>query len=206
MSERLIIRFEHNGRPVAAAFWRWGAYTRCAAAFADELIWSCENHVNITPRTGDDLACYRVIRVLRGLGGGFEDWDEERERAEMLERKFRKGNGNVYVFDSWAYSDMVCWTNQVTIDGFMDDADGIVRINLDKKTISFDSWQRWGREEYEKEMRSEKAMLLADFDPVAETTWEDFRERLLPILKDKNVLEKGYFRSNDRNRYYTAIE
>ena len=60
----------------------------------------------------------------------------ERERAEMLERKFRKGNGNVYVFDSWAYSDMVCWTNQVTIDGFMDDVDGIVRINLDKKRLA----------------------------------------------------------------------
>ena len=49
-------------------------------------------------------------------------------------------------------------------------------------------------------------MLLVDFDPVAEMTWKDFRERLLPILKDKSVLEKGYFRSNDRERYYTAIE
>ena len=206
MSERLIIRFEHNGRPVAAAFWRWGAYTRCAAAFADDLIWSCENHVRISSRSGDDLACYRVLRVLRGLGGGFEDWDEERDRAEMLERKFRKGNSNVYVFDSWAYSDMVCWTNQATIESFMDDANGTVRINLDKKTIMFDSWQRWGHEEFEEEMRSKKISLLADFDPIAEMTWDDFRARLLPLLKDKEVLEKGYFRSNDGGRYYTAIE
>ena len=37
MSEQLVVRFEHNGHPVAGAIASWGAYTSCAATLTEDL-------------------------------------------------------------------------------------------------------------------------------------------------------------------------
>ena len=83
MSEQLVVRFEHNGYPVAGAFASWGAYTCCAATLTEDLLWACEEYVKLSRRTGEDLACYRVLRMLRGLGCGFDDWDEEPTHVKL---------------------------------------------------------------------------------------------------------------------------
>jgi len=208
MSERLVVRFEHNGVPVAGAFGRWAAYTGAAATITDDLIWSCESHVKLSKRTSEDLACYRVTRMLLGLGCRFEDWDEERMRAEELERRFRKGTIYVYSFDQWLWVDMVCWTNRRTIEAFTSDADGTVVINLDQKTVKFDAWQCWGLEEFNEncEIMVSHRRLIADFDPTEEMGWNDFRSNLLPILMDRQTLKEGHFKSKDGLHVYAAIE
>ena len=181
MSEQLVVRFEHNGLPIAAVFGRWAAYTASAATITDDLIWSCEK---------------------------FEDWDEERIRAEELERRFRKGVCNVYVFDSCLWADMVCWTNRRTIEAFKSNAIGTVDINLDQKTVRFDSWQCWSLEQFTKdcEFMACHRRLIADFDPTEEMRWNDFRSNLLPILMDRQTLKEGHFKSKDGLHVYTAIE
>ena len=208
MSEQLVVRFEHNGLSIAAVFGRWAAYTASAATITDDLIWGCESHVKLSRRTSEDLACYRVTRMLLGLGCKFEDWDEERIRAEELERRFRKGVCNVYVFDSCLWADMVCWTNRRTIEAFKSNAIGTVVINLDQKTVRFDSWQCWSLEQFTKdcEFMACHRRLIADFDPTEEMRWNDFRSNLLPILMDRQTLKEGHFKSKDGLHVYTAIE
>ena len=200
MSEQLVVRFEHNGLPIAAVFGRWAAYTASAATITDDLIWGCESHVKLSRRTS--------TRMLLGLGCKFEDWDEERIRAEELERRFRKGVCNVYVFDSCLWADMVCWTNRRTIEAFKSNAIGTVVINLDQKTVRFDSWQCWSLEQFTKdcEFMACHRRLIADFDPTEEMRWNDFRSNLLPILMDRQTLKEGHFKSKDGLHVYTAIE
>ena len=53
MSEPLVVRFEHNGLPVAAVFGRWAAYTTSAATITDfnpseEMGWN-EFRSNLLP-------------------------------------------------------------------------------------------------------------------------------------------------------------
>ena len=164
--------------------------------------------MKLSRRTSEDLACYCVTRMLLGLGCKFEDWDEERIRAEELERRFRKGVCNVYVFDSCLWADMVCWTNRRTIEAFKSNAIGTVVINLDQKTVRFDSWQCWSLEQFTKdcEFMACHRRLIADFDPTEEMRWNDFRSNLLPILMDRQTLKEGHFKSKDGLHVYTAIE
>ena len=208
MSEQLVVRFEHNGYPVAGAFASWGAYTCCAATLTEDLLWACEDHVKLSRRTGEDLACYRVLRMLRGLGCGFDDWDEERIRAEELERRFRGGTCDVYVFDPCLWTNVVCLTNRNTVEDFTPCANGNVTINLDRKTVRFDSWRHLERDEFEmgSEFKACHGRLIADFDPTGEMGWAEFHSKLLPMLTNKETLAGGHFKSQDGLYVYVAIE
>ena len=163
MMERLDVRIDYLGRPVAAASWAVCAGMPDAAERVALILQSLDGEMRLISRRSRQRIATAASKVLKARDGIPCDTDET-ETAH-------------------------------------------VEISIDRRTVMFGLWREWDFCEFSDDvyLRSRYATEInVGFDPTEEMSWLRFMTRFLPIVRDRDRLESGYFMSSDGCRIITA--
>lgn len=151
MSQMLNIRILNNGKPVALAFNRWGAYTVKACRMAQRIM----DEIDTIPsgETDVDLTLALLMSSLSRAGGCLDSTDANKAVYERCATKYPMAVYGTEIGRPDGKFDFCFHVDPDDIEDDMGCYNGLIDIDLTDLTVCVDVWKQWTPDEWSEDIK-----------------------------------------------------